>query len=137
MNRLEKLIQPRLVPPGKKISLQDYDPGDIAGLVKKKRKENCAFLNISKEEQKKRFLEGIDQTEKNWKFPLSDSKERACSDAYMKAYEDVFNHTSTEWAPWYVIPADHKWLTRLAVAAVIVGKMQEINPEYPTLTQEQ
>ena len=95
------------------------------------------FLNVSKEEQKKRFLERIDQPEKHWKFSTSDAKERAFWDDYMKAYEEVFSHTSTEWAPWHVVPADHKWFTRLAVAAVIVTKMREINPQYPTMSQEQ
>lgn len=95
------------------------------------------FLNVSKEEQRKRFLGRIDQPQKNWKFSLSDAKERAFWDAYMKAYEEVFNHTSTAWAPWYVIPADHKWFTRLAVAAIVVAKMQEINPDYPRVSQEQ
>ena len=95
------------------------------------------FLNVSKEEQKKRFLERIDQPEKHWKFSTSDAKERAFWDDYMKAYEEVFSHTSTEWAPWHVVPADHKWFTRLAVAAVIVTKMRGINPQYPTMSQEQ
>jgi PPK2 family polyphosphate:nucleotide phosphotransferase len=95
------------------------------------------FLNVSRDEQRKRFLERIDQPEKNWKFSLSDAKERASWGDYMRAYEEVFNHTSTRWAPWYIIPADHKWFTRLAVAAAIVAKMKEINPEYPKVTQEQ
>jgi len=95
------------------------------------------FLNVSKEEQKKRFLERIDQPEKNWKFSLADAKERIFWDDYMRAYEDVFNHTSTEHAPWYIIPADHKWFTRLAVAAAVVTKMKEINPKYPQMTPEQ
>ena len=95
------------------------------------------FLNVSKEEQRKRFLERIDLPDKKWKFSFSDATERAFWSDYMKAYEEVFNHTSTEWAPWYVIPADHKWFTRLAVAAVIAATMQEINPEYPTMSPEQ
>ena len=95
------------------------------------------FLNVSKEEQRKRFLERIDLPDKKWKFSFSDATERAFWGDYMKAYEEVFNHTSTEWAPWYVIPADHKWFTRLAVAAVIAATMQEINPEYPTMSPEQ
>ncbi|TRV45106.1 MAG: polyphosphate kinase 2 family protein [Microcystis panniformis Mp_GB_SS_20050300_S99] len=77
------------------------------------------FLNVSKGEQKKRFLERIDRPEKNWKFSENDVKERAFWDDYMKAYEEVFNHTSTEWAPWYIIPADRKWFTK-----------------YPTVTEE-
>ena len=93
------------------------------------------FLNVSREEQKKRFLERIERPEKNWKFSAGDVKERAFWDDYMAAYEDMLNHTSTEWAPWYVIPADRKWFTRLAVAAVIIDKMQEIDPQYPEVSE--
>jgi PPK2 family polyphosphate:nucleotide phosphotransferase len=93
------------------------------------------FLNVSKAEQKKRFLERIDLPEKNWKFSAGDVKERAKWDDYMNAYEDVFNHTSTEWAPWYVIPADHKWFTRLAVSAIINHQLKALNLEYPTVSE--
>ena len=95
------------------------------------------FLNVSKAEQKKRFLERIDQPEKNWKFSAADVKERALWDDYMAAYEEMLNHTSTEWAPWHVIPADHKWFTRLAVAAVIVDALEKLNLAYPELSAEQ
>lgn len=95
------------------------------------------FLNVSKEEQKKRFLERIELPEKNWKFSLNDVKERAFWDDYMAAFEDVFNHTSTEWAPWYVIPADHKWFTRLAVAIIVGQAMQELDLHYPTVNEAQ
>lgn len=94
------------------------------------------FLNVSKKEQKKRFLERIDQPEKNWKFSIFDAKERGFWDDYQAAYEDMLNHTSTKWAPWYVIPADHKWFTRLAVASVINAKFEELDPQYPTVTDE-
>lgn len=94
------------------------------------------FLNVSKDEQKTRFLERIEQSEKNWKFSAADAKERAFWEDYMTAYEDMLSHTSTEWAPWHVIPADNKWFTRLAVAAVIVAKMKELDPQYPTVTEE-
>jgi PPK2 family polyphosphate:nucleotide phosphotransferase len=94
------------------------------------------FLNVSKAEQKKRFLARVDQPEKNWKFSASDVKERAYWDAYMEAYQDVFTHTSTKWAPWYVIPADNKWFTRLAVAAVVTAKLKEIDPQFPTVSKE-
>ncbi|HEY9639362.1 MAG TPA: polyphosphate kinase 2 family protein [Coleofasciculaceae cyanobacterium] len=93
------------------------------------------FLNVSKEVQKKRFLDRIQLSEKNWKFSESDAKERAFWDDYMNAYEDVFNHTSTEWAPWYIIPADHKWFTRLAVATVIVNQLKALNLKYPTVNE--
>ena len=91
------------------------------------------FLHLSKAEQKKRFLERIERPDKNWKFSASDVKERAFWSDYMAAYEAVFNHTSTQWAPWYIVPADNKWFTRLAVAAIIAAKLQEIDPQYPVV----
>lgn len=94
------------------------------------------FLNVSKDEQKKRFLERIDRPEKNWKFSENDAKERGFWDDYMNAYEDVFNNTSTKWAPWYIIPADRKWFTRLAVGAVIYMTLESLGLEYPTVTEE-
>ncbi len=94
------------------------------------------FLNISKAEQKQRFLDRINRPDKNWKFSTSDVKERACWDDYQRAYQEVLNHTSTEWAPWHVVPADHKWFTRLVVAAIIYGKMQALAPEYPTVSDD-
>ncbi|HEY9877776.1 MAG TPA: polyphosphate kinase 2 family protein [Leptolyngbyaceae cyanobacterium] len=94
------------------------------------------FLNVSKEEQKRRFMERINRPEKNWKLSPSDAKERAYWDDYMAAYEDIFNHTSTEWAPWHVIPADHKWFTRLSVAHFIGEKMKSLNLAYPEVNAE-
>ena len=94
------------------------------------------FLHLSKAEQKRRFLERIGRPEKNWKFSASDVKERAFWNDYMAAYEDAFTHTSTKWAPWYIVPADNKWFTRLAVAAIIAAKLQEIDPQYPTVDEE-
>jgi PPK2 family polyphosphate:nucleotide phosphotransferase len=95
------------------------------------------FLNVSREEQKKRFLERIDTPEKNWKLSPNDVKERELWGDYMAAYEDVLTHTSTPWAPWHVIPADHKWFMRLAVADIICDKLKELNLKYPTVTEEQ
>ena len=95
------------------------------------------FLNVSKEQQKKRFLERIKMPEKNWKFSVNDAKERELWYDYMTAYEDTFNHTSTPWAPWHIIPADHKWFMRLAVADIICAKLKELNLKYPTVTEEQ
>jgi len=92
------------------------------------------FLHISKDVQRKRFLERIDLPEKNWKFSVSDVQERQFWDEYMTAYEDVFTHTSTEWAPWHIIPADRKWFTRLIVAYFIAQKMHSLNLAYPTVT---
>jgi PPK2 family polyphosphate:nucleotide phosphotransferase len=95
------------------------------------------FLNVSKETQKKRFLERVDQPEKNWKFSAADILERQHWDAYIDAYEEMFNHTSTPWAPWYIIPADHKWFTRLAVVSVINHTIDGLNLAYPSVSQEQ
>ena len=94
------------------------------------------FLNVSKEEQKKRFLKRIETPEKNWKFSRSDVRERSFWDKYMHAYEEVFNHTSTPWAPWYIIPADRKWFTRLTVADIICSKLEELELKYPSITEE-
>ncbi|ACC79046.1 polyphosphate kinase 2 family protein [Nostoc punctiforme] len=94
------------------------------------------FLNVSKSEQKKRFLERIEYPEKNWKFSDSDVKERAFWDDYMNAYEEVFNKTSTKSAPWYIIPADRKWFTRLVVANIICTKLEELNLQYPIVSDE-
>ncbi|MBD2388500.1 polyphosphate kinase 2 family protein [Cylindrospermum sp. FACHB-282] len=94
------------------------------------------FLNVSKSEQKKRFLKRIDSPEKNWKFSASDIQERAFWDDYMAAYEQVFCHTSTKWAPWHIIPADRKWFTRLVVADIICQKFQELNLKYPRVSEE-
>jgi len=89
------------------------------------------FLNVSKEEQKRRFLARINTPEKNWKFSVNDVREREHWDDYMDAFEDAFNHTSTTWAPWYIIPADHKWFTRAAVADVIISKLKSLDLRYP------
>jgi len=94
------------------------------------------YLNVSKKEQKKRFLERIDQEDKNWKFSVNDAKERTFWKHYMKAYEDVFTNTSTKAAPWYIIPADNKWFMRLAVAAIAVQTLKGLDLQYPTLTKE-
>src|SRR6201994_2548215 len=91
------------------------------------------FLNLSKEEQRTRFLRRIDLPEHNWKFSSHDIQERRCWDAYQDAFSDMFTHTSTEWAPWHVIPADRKWFARVAAAAVIANALIEINPQYPKL----
>jgi PPK2 family polyphosphate:nucleotide phosphotransferase len=93
------------------------------------------FLHVSKDEQKRRFLERIDEEDKNWKFSVGDAKERAFWDDYMSAYEDAFNHTSTEAAPWYIVPADNKWFTRLAVAAIICQTLEGMGLAFPKLTR--
>ena len=94
------------------------------------------FLNVSKNEQKKRFLDRINTTEKNWKFSSADVKERQLWNDYHNAYEDMFNNTSTDFAPWYIIPADHKWFIRTAVADIIVNKLKELELRYPEVSDE-
>ena len=94
------------------------------------------FLHVSKEEQRRRFLARLDEPQKNWKFSLADAKEREHWDEYMAAYEDMLEHTSTEHAPWYVIPADHKWFMRLAAADIVVSTLEKLKPEFPTITEE-
>ena len=94
------------------------------------------FLNLSKEEQRCRFLRRIDYPDANWKFNANDVKERAHWDEYQTAFSQMLSATSTEHAPWYVIPADHKWFMRVAVAAVIVNTLAEIDPQYPTVSDE-
>jgi PPK2 family polyphosphate:nucleotide phosphotransferase len=91
------------------------------------------FLHLSKAEQKRRLLARIDTPEKNWKFSVNDVKERGYWDDYMSAYEDALNQTSTEWAPWYVVPADHKWFTRTVVADVILSKLKSLELSYPKI----
>jgi PPK2 family polyphosphate:nucleotide phosphotransferase len=89
------------------------------------------FLHVSKKEQKRRFLERLEQPQKNWKFSAADIHEREYWDDYQSAYEDMIRNTATKHAPWYVIPADNKWFTHLAVSAAIVDTLQELDPSYP------
>jgi PPK2 family polyphosphate:nucleotide phosphotransferase len=93
------------------------------------------FLNLSKAEQRARFLRRIDRKEKNWKFSASDVRERQYWDDYQQAYSEMLTHTSTDWAPWYVLPADHKWLTRICAAATIAQTLIAIDPHYPVPDQ--
>jgi len=95
------------------------------------------FLNVSKDEQKRRFLERLDRPEKNWKFSAADLVERGYWDDYMKAYEDALSATSTEVAPWYVIPADYKWITRAVVADIVTTTIRGLDLKYPEVTAEQ
>lgn len=89
------------------------------------------FLHLSKKEQKQRFLARLDEPEKHWKFSEADIHERECWDDYQDAFEDMIRHTATKHAPWYVVPADHKWFTHLVVAAAIVETLEELNLSYP------
>ncbi|MBR3358191.1 MAG: hypothetical protein IKG46_10255 [Solobacterium sp.] len=94
------------------------------------------FLNVSKDEQAKRFLSRIEEPEKNWKFSGSDYEERAYWDAYQEAFESAINATSTKHSPWYVIPADHKWYMRYVVSEIILATLQDMDPQYPVVTEE-
>ena len=91
------------------------------------------FLNLSKEEQKRRFLERINREEKNWKFSANDIKERAFFNDYRAAFEDAINATSTKECPWYVLPADKKWYTRYLVSEILVNTLRDIKPQFPKL----
>jgi PPK2 family polyphosphate:nucleotide phosphotransferase len=91
------------------------------------------FLHLSKKEQKKRFLARLDQPEKNWKFSAGDIHERKYWDDYQSAYEEMIRHTATEHAPWYVVPADNKWFTRLVVSSVVVDALNSLDLTYPTV----
>jgi PPK2 family polyphosphate:nucleotide phosphotransferase len=95
------------------------------------------FLNVSKAEQKKRFLERLDRSEKNWKFSTADAKERGHWKEYMAAYEDMIRETATPEAPWVVVPADKKWFARLVVAAAVAQAMEELDLAFPEVTAEQ
>lgn len=95
------------------------------------------FLHVSRDEQKKRFLERIDDSTKNWKFSSGDIKERALWDEYMDAYEDAINETSTSASPWHIIPADKKWFARLAISEIIEDKLKSLDLKFPVLDEEE
>ncbi len=92
------------------------------------------FLHVSKEEQKRRFLSRLDEPEKNWKFSSADVQERQHWDDYMEAYEETIRNTATEHAPWYVVPADHKWFTRLVVAEAVIETLESLDLRYPAIS---
>ena len=94
------------------------------------------FLNLSKEEQRRRFLDRIDRPEKNWKFSANDVRERRFWEDYQKAFSQLLSATSTDWAPWYVIPADRKWFARLCVSAILADTLIRIDPRYPVLGED-
>jgi polyphosphate kinase 2 (PPK2 family) len=95
------------------------------------------FLHVSKDEQKKRFLDRINDKEKNWKFSVADASERKHWDGYMEAYEEMLSATSTEHAPWYVLPADDKWFTRLCLGAIIFFEFEKLGLSYPVVSEDQ
>jgi PPK2 family polyphosphate:nucleotide phosphotransferase len=94
------------------------------------------FLHVSKKEQKKRFLERIEEPEKNWKFSANDAKERKYWDDYMEAYEDMIRNTASKAAPWYVVPADNKWFTRVVVGAAIIEALDDLDLKYPKVGED-
>jgi PPK2 family polyphosphate:nucleotide phosphotransferase len=116
-----------------------YD--DINGFERMLAKENTIvlkfFLNVSHDEQRKRFLARLEDPAKNWKFSLADLKERQHWDEYQQVYEDMLNATSTEAAPWYVIPADKKWFTRACVADIITTRLRKLNLKYPAVPEQE
>jgi PPK2 family polyphosphate:nucleotide phosphotransferase len=95
------------------------------------------FLHLSKDEQKARFLSRIDKPKKNWKFTLADINERKMWDSYQEAFETAINKTSTPWAPWYIIPADHKWFMRTAVGDILVNALEKLDLRYPGVSEAQ
>lgn len=94
------------------------------------------FLNVSRDEQARRFLSRIEEPQKHWKFSGSDYEERSYWDAYQKAFEEAIDHTGTKFAPWYVIPADHKWYMRYVVSEIIRATLEDMDPQYPEVTEE-
>ena len=95
------------------------------------------FLNVSKKEQKERLLKRLEDPDKNWKFSITDISERSKWKEYIDAYEDVFNETNTEWAPWYIIPSDKKWVTHASISEIIVSHIKKLDLKYPVLNKEQ
>ncbi len=112
---------------------------DIAGFERRLDRNGIVvrkfFLNVSKREQKERFMARLDDPRKNWKFSLGDIAERKCWPQYMSAYQDAIQHTATRHAPWYVVPADHKWFARLVVAAAVLETLQSLKLEFPKLDE--
>ena len=95
------------------------------------------LLNLSKEEQRRRFLKRLDRPERNWKFSSNDVRERAYWDAYQKAFSEMLSHTSTDWAPWYVVPADRKWFARICTSAILAHTMISLDPHYPAVPADE
>jgi len=137
-----ELCERQKLPPGKRgksFWQERYD--DINDFERHLRRNGTLilkfFLHISKDEQKKRFLERLETPEKHWKFSASDLAERAFWKDYMEAFEEALSATSTEWAPWYIIPADHKWVARAAVADILTSTIGSLHLTYPEVTPEQ
>jgi polyphosphate kinase 2 (PPK2 family) len=138
----KEILEHRGLPPKlitKNVWTERYE--DINGLERHLARNGTAiikvFLNISKTEQQKRLLKRIDDPAKRYKFNAGDIGERQLWDEYQSAYEEMICGTATEDAPWYVVPADQKWFSRIVVAAAIVDRIEAINPKFPTLSEEQ
>ena len=134
----EKLVEAQKLPPGlvtKKIWEERYD--DINAFERHLARNGTVirkfFLNVSREEQKKRLLARLDDPDKNWKFASGDAQERQIWKQYARAYEEMIAATSTKWAPWHAVPADNKWFTRVVVASVIIRALEELNLSYPKI----
>jgi PPK2 family polyphosphate:nucleotide phosphotransferase len=134
----EALLAKQQMPPqlvGKKIWEERYE--DIVNIERYLARNGCVilkfFLNLSHDEQKKRFLERLDNPDKNWKFSTADANERRHWTAYMEAYEAMIRNTARKHAPWYVVPADNKWFARLVVAIAIVDAMDDLDLRYPDI----
>jgi PPK2 family polyphosphate:nucleotide phosphotransferase len=136
----ELLASQRIPEPltGKRLWTERFE--DIAGFERYLHRNGFAvrkfFLHVSKAEQRRRFLERLDEPQKNWKFAPADVRERAHWDEYMRAYEDMIRHTAAPHAPWYVVPADHKWFTRLVVAAAIVDALEDLDLSFPRVDEK-
>ena len=136
-----ELLDPHKLPPGKHgKSFWEARYEDINAFERHLARNGTVvlkfFLHVSKKEQKRRFLERLDRPEKNWKFSTSDLPERAFWADYMDAYEDALAATTTEEAPWYVVPADNKWVTRAVVADVITTAIRSLDLKFPEVTEE-
>jgi PPK2 family polyphosphate:nucleotide phosphotransferase len=136
-----ELLDKQKIPPnlvGKNIWEERYE--DICSVERYLHRNGVVirkfFLHVSRDEQRKRFLERIEQPEKNWKFSATDARERGHWKDYMKAYEDMIRHTATNDAPWYVVPADNKWFTRIVVAAAVIDALAALDLHYPKVSKE-
>jgi PPK2 family polyphosphate:nucleotide phosphotransferase len=137
-----ELLEQQKLPPGKRGKAFWNDRYDDINAFERHLVRNGTvilkfFLNVSRDEQKRRFLERLERPEKHWKFSPADLAERAFWDEYMEAYEDALSATSTPWAPWYIIPADHKWATRTVVADILTSAIRSLDLKYPEVTAEQ
>jgi polyphosphate kinase 2 (PPK2 family) len=136
------ILESQKLPPGKRgKSFWDARYDDINAFERHLARNGTLilkfFLNVSKAEQKRRFLDRLEDPEKHWKFSAADLAERGYWDDYMEAFEDMLNATTTQWAPWHVIPADHKFVTRALVSAIVTGAVRELGLEYPKVAPEQ